>query len=124
MSFSFHDAKALARRAVHDTLAGPALYRGPAPDGAPDDFVPPVFELAVRWHNRLDRSGIGDEPGYAAVLEGINRVVFDQDELATKGLTLERLGRVTLVKFGTVFRLDTREPSDGPINEVWSVVPV
>ena len=111
----FGDAKRAARRAVHDALAGAASYE----DGT---LTEPVA-LAVRWHNRQVVDGGGD--GFAAVVEGLNRLIFDADELASKGVTLRRNGTVTLADYDDmVVSLDIQRPSDGPIGVVWDVVRV
>lgn len=111
----FSEAKRAARRAVHDALAGAAFYT--------DDTLAAPVALAVRWHNRQIVDGGGD--GFAAVVEGLNRLIFDADELAAKGVTLRRNGLVTLVDYADmVVGLDILRPSDGPIGVVWDVVRV
>jgi len=116
MPFDFAALKARTRRVVHDTLAVAALYDHVG-------LVVPV-ELRVRWHNKIARFGDIENVGYAEIIEGINRVIFDRDELNEKGVVLERGGRVTLTPpqyHGAVLVLDTMEPDTGPIDQTWLV---
>lgn len=101
---------------VHDTFAVPATYL--------DSTMAAAETVAVRWHNRLNLSGFGnlDGGGYAQVLEGINRIVFDRDELAAKGLEIHNRGVVTIPKLGMSFRLDTQDADSGPLVQTWTVI--
>jgi hypothetical protein len=107
------DHKALARRTVHDTFAVEAFYE--------DDTTAQPVGLKVRYHNRLDRSGIGGSDGFAAVLEGIDRLVFDREELARKGVTLQAGAKVSFPKYGVAFNLETMDPKEGPVTVIWTV---
>lgn len=118
MAFNFSACKALARRTVHSYLSVGALY-------AHSTLAEPV-ELRVRWHNKIARYGDLEDGGYAEVVEGINRVIFDADELNKKGVVLMKGAHVTLTdpEFNNaVLVLDTAEPRVGPIEIIWGVVP-
>lgn len=113
--------KAQAREALHSALANPATYtRGGATFPTPEQ-TEAGLALTVRWHNKLKIIG---ERGAddAGVIEGINRLVFNSAELEALGLTLERLGVVTVAGLNKSWRLDYAEESDGPLNVYWSVI--
>lgn len=112
---AFAQIKHDARRAVHDALAVEAVYTDP--DGVN------ATTLSVRWHNRINRHGDMDAQGYAEIIENIDRIIFDLEELAAKGVTLAREGTVTLSALlgGATFSLDAQEPDSGPIERIWLV---
>lgn len=109
---------AAARRAVHQHMGVNAIYQ------APGDSLGGVA-LSVRWHNRMVLAGNLVESGFSDVVEGVNRALFNREELNEKGVTLERGGVLTLtdpVNKGISLMLDYEEPDNGPINRVWGVV--
>jgi hypothetical protein len=79
------------------------------------------LSLTVRWHTKMKIVGerTSDDVG---IMEGVNRLVFNQPELDALGLTLTRLGVITIPAYDKQLRLDHREESDGPINAYWSVI--
>ena len=113
----FAAIKAQTRRIVHDTFSIPALYKQtPSSTGV---------LLYIRWHNKIARFGNLLDSGYAEVLEGIERVIFDEAELQTKGVTLVRGGSLLCTPPGfaqATLILDTAEPRVGPLNITWLVV--
>ena len=110
---SFAQAKARMRRVVHDTMRVAATYKDA-------QMLVPV-DLRVRFHTkRLTPFGdIGD--GYAEVIENTDRVVFDTEELAALSLTPAKGAIVTLTDDGIVLRLTTKDPTTGPVEEIWAV---
>lgn len=118
MAFNFSACKALARRTVHTYLSVGASYAHPT-------LAEPV-ELRVRWHNKIARYGDLEDGGYAEIVEGINRLIFDAAELDEKGVVPAKGALVTLTdpEFNNaVLVLDTAEPRVGPIEVIWGVVP-
>lgn len=113
--FDFMAAKASSRQSVHDTLAVAAVYED-------DNTVAPV-PLTVRWHNKLSRAGALEGGFGVEVIEGIDRLVFNRPQLASKALELNSRGVVTITapQWSARFSLEAREPDDGPVNEYWSV---
>jgi hypothetical protein len=85
-----------AQRDIHAAFAVRGLYT--------DATVVEPVELAVRWHSRFGLP-----------------LVFSRAELAEKGLTMRRGGKVALTDYNYTFGLDVREPNTGPVNEVWTV---
>lgn len=117
MAFNLAATVAKARRALHNTLRVEALYTATA--GAT-----PVT-LHVRWHNRQLITGNIVEIGYSDVVEGVNRVIFDVEELAEQSVVPQRGGEVAITNVygdGIVLILDHLEPKTGPINQAWGVV--
>ena len=109
------EIKARARKAVHAAFSVSASHRAYGSDVA--------TAIQVRWHNKLVLQGNGTSEGYADVIEGIDRMVFDIDELATKGIALERGDTVTMGPeyHGVVLVLEEMEPITGPVEQKWWV---
>lgn len=115
MPFDFAALKAQVRQTVQDTMSTEADYI--APDGT-------VTALRVRWHNKIARTGDLLDTGYAEVIEGINRAIFNIPELNEKSVVLERNGQVKLTSphfLGAVLILDSMEPMVGPVEQIWNV---
>lgn len=116
--------KTLAREALHGAMSEPASYTAPGLGGAvtPDaDQIADGLSLKVRWHNKLKIVGERG-PDDVGIIEGINRLVFNSDNLAELGLTLARLAIVTIPGLGKTLRLDSLEEPDGPLNVYWGVI--
>lgn len=110
-AFNWQDLKARTRRIVHTTFAGSATYKD-------NSLIAPVG-LNVRWHNKIQLVGALEE-GYAETIEGIERIIFDRDELALKQVNLVHKGQVVM-EDGTRLRLETQEPIVGPVEVIWQV---
>lgn len=120
------------RRVIHSRASFAASFEDDAhPDGllfAPDYTG---AGLVVRYHNKLDRNGDLDG-NYAEVIEGIDRLVFSDENVAEVSaalvlnaqppLVIERnaIVKIRAIK-GASFSLDTREPADGPLETIWTV---
>lgn len=87
--------------------------------------------LTVRYHTKLDQTGDLDG-NYGEILDGIDRLVFHDDNLAEVSqalqsngeapLTLARGAKITIPGYKDLkFKLDTQEPPDGPGETVWAV---
>ena len=122
--------KADARRVLHERAAVSAFYS--------DDVVDNV-EITVRWHTKLTLAGRAPDGFDAAIIEGINRLVFQEPELTSEGrvarglpplpddldsIELQREGKVTVPDYQIEFELDSMEEPDGPLNIYWNVVTV
>ncbi len=116
MSFDFAAAKLATRQAVHRTLGVDALYQ--------DSSVSTPVPVRVRWHSKIDRFGDQPTAGYAEVIEGIHRVIFEAS--AARAIPVKQTGIVTMpaTMGGARLSLEAREPSDGPFEECWTVVKV
>jgi len=111
MSFDFAAAKTALRRTVHDTLGVAALYQ--------DHTMSTPVDVRVRWHSKINRFGDLEGSGYAEVIEGIDRVLFDK--VQARSLGIRSGGEVTLTTLGGFkLTLGAMEPADGPITETWS----
>jgi hypothetical protein len=104
-----------ARQDIHAAFAVSAQYT--------DDVVIIPVPLAVRWHDKFT-TAIGDIGGgeYARVFENIDKILFDPVELVARGLTPKRGGVVELIDYAWSFKLDVREPFDGPDKVQWTVM--
>lgn len=117
------DYKRQARQALHDAMSASASYTSPDES----DVVPSPAQidaglsLKVRWHNRMRISGERSSDD-VAILEGVNRLIFNSGNLAELGLTLERNAKVEIAGYDKLFRLDYAEEGDGPLNVYWSVI--
>ena len=116
------DLKTQARSALHGAMAEPAFYSFGDGDPVPtQEQLDAGLSLTVRWHNKMRIQGERDSSD-VGILEGINRLVFNSENLAALGLTLERLGEIEIPGYGKTFRLDQEEEPDGPLNVYWSVI--
>ena len=123
MPFDFASAKTRSRQVVHSTLAVAAVYTDA-------DHTTPV-PVTVRWHSKLARAGALEGGFGVEVIEGIDRLVFNRDELAVAvkadaddpgtPLELASLGVVYIESYDARFSLEAREPYDGPVSEYWTV---
>jgi hypothetical protein len=117
--------KASARAALHEAMSEPASYAAPQSAGGAVTPTPEQIEaglsLKVRWHNKMKIIGENTQAD-AGIIEGVNRLIFQQPNLDELGLTLAKHGVVTIPGFSKQLRLDYHEESDGPLNVYWSVV--
>lgn len=129
---SLADIKARARRAIHGRLGVSAsLVDDDHPDGLifGEDYTGPG--LLVRYHNKLSREGDLDGE-YGQIIDGIDRLVFHDENVAEVSAALVANGEAPLVLLraaqvrieaykGVTFSLDTQEPPDGPGETAWVV---
>jgi hypothetical protein len=109
--------KGMARRAVHDVFAVPAIYTPNEPNGQQK-------AIRVRWHVRGNKL-LGDlmGQGYGEVIANVDRMVFNTEQLAEVGVTLKRGDRVRIPDLNNAeFMLDALDPSDGPVTQTWEIV--
>lgn len=120
---SLVDIKTAARSALHQAMGVSGVYTSPEDVVTPSDAQATAgLVLRVRWHNKLERNGAIEGAFNAEIIEGINRLVFQSDNLAALGLELEQDGVVVIAGYNNArFQLDTEEPSDGPLNVYWNV---
>lgn len=121
---SLSELKGQARRALHGAMAEPASYLAPGVGGVTyptADQDADGLKLTVRWHTKMRIVGERDSSD-VGLLEGVNRLIFSADELDALGLTLARLGVVTIPGYSKSLRLDRLEEPDGPHNIYWSVI--
>lgn len=112
---SFADIKLNARRAVHKALAVPCFYTS-VNGGA-------RLAISARLHDKRVVGGdIGG--GYATIIEGVTRAIFNREELISAGITLRKRDRITFPDYTLSFELDVRDAFDGPVDEQWSVAPL
>lgn len=106
-------------------MAEPASYTAPQSAGGAVTPSPEQIEaglsLTVRWHHKLKIIGENTQAD-AGILEGVNRLVFNQPQLDSLGLVLAKHGIVDIAGLGKRLRLDYLEESDGPLNVYWSVI--
>jgi hypothetical protein len=116
MAFDLAAAKARARKIVHKAFGLAAEYAHPS-------LAAPV-PLRVRWHYKDNKNGDLDNDGYSQIYDLIERVIFDRAELNQLGVTPEMGARITIKApnfNNVVLALDQRMPSEGPLEEVWTV---
>jgi hypothetical protein len=116
--------KAQARAALHDAMSEPASYTAPGVGGAvtpSPEQIEAGLSLKVRWHNKQRIVGENTQAD-AGIIEGINRLVFQQPNLDELGLTLAKHGVITIPGYSKQLRLDYPEEPDGPLNRYWSVI--
>lgn len=107
------------RRIVHKTLGLDAEYL--------DRTLAVPVPLRVRLHSANNLIGDLESTGYPMMLDTVDRVLFDIDELLANGVKIQRDGTVKLLSplfRGLTVAMDSKEPSEGPVNEVWRVAKV
>lgn len=112
MPFDFAAAKKATRQTVMDTLGMDALYTDSV-------HLTPVA-IRARWHTKIDRFGDNGNLGYAEVIEGVQRLILT--EVQAREIGVKHGGVVTFPTLdGVAVTLETLEPKDGPIEEIWTV---
>lgn len=126
------EIKAAARQRIHGCAAVAASYTDEDhPDGLifAEDYD--GEGLLVRYHNKIDRTGDLDGQ-YGEVIDGIDRLVFLDQNVADVTEALEFNGEAPLVLSrgatltisgykGLRFTLDSQQPPDGPEETIWVV---
>lgn len=118
---SLADIKRQARTDLHARMAVPASYSLDGTTVPSPAQISAGLVLTVRWHNKLARNGALDGDFQGEIIEGIDRLVFNQDQLDALGLTLVRGGVVSIPDYDQYWTLDSQEPSDGPLNRYWVI---
>lgn len=128
---SLADIKAQGRQRIHDRAAVSCLLvDDDHPLGlifADDDET----QLTVRYLTKLDTTG-GLDSDYGQVIDGIDRLIFNDSNVAEVSaalvdngeapLVLSRAAKVTIPEYkGLAFTLDSQEPPDGPSEIAWTV---
>lgn len=128
---SLVDIKERARRSIHERAAVPCSFVDKAhPDGlilGEDATV----GLTVRYHSKIDSTGDLDGD-YGEVIDGIDRLIFLDENVAEVSAALVENGEDPLVPArgatvtiegykGLTFTLDNQEPPDGPSETAWGV---
>lgn len=117
MALSFAKIKAKARRDVHASLSVAATYQSYSLDKV-------VKGIRVRWHNKMAMVGDIDNNGYANMLEGIERIIFERAELERHGIELQEGDTIIITDEGFMnaqLILKVREPIVGPFEVIWQV---
>lgn len=116
MPFEFAAAKKLLRRTVHKTFGLDATYES--------KYLSAPMPLRVRWHNKLTDIGDIESQGYPVSIDAIDKVVFDREDLAARGIVISKGGVVTITAEGfggQRLAIDKRDPRCGPTEEIWHV---
>lgn len=102
---TFRDHKRKARRVVHDRMRVPALYIAqPGDEGV---------LIHVRVHTKFDALTMDsmDNMGLVARRESKPKIIFWRDEMAERGITLER-NAVISVEAGEAYALNNADAPD------------
>lgn len=115
MAFDITEAKARARRKLHKLASAPATYM--------DETLDAPVDLTVRWHNKIIPAETIN--GESEIISGIERLIFNEEELALLAVTPIRGAIVTIPKYDDMeFELGFEEPNDGPVTTAWSVTAI
>lgn len=114
MSFDFATAKAQARKALHDGLSVSATYQ--------DSIITTPVALRVRYHNKIVIEGDPFGLGQAESIEGSDKVILEVNPATTP--EVRRGGIIVIPQYNLTFRLEAKEPSDGPTIQTWRVARV
>lgn len=117
---SLSGLKRKARAKLHQHFGEPCVYT------APDGTVTPSAEqsaeglvLHARFATRL--RPFTPESEAITILEGVERVIFNQDELDVFGLVPEHAGQLVFPDYELTVDLDQEMDPDGPLNRYWTV---
>lgn len=115
MAFDFGLAKKSLRRAVHDTLSVAAIRKSKS--------TGEMVVLRVRFHEKLVRTGEADAftGAISEVIQGVDRLVFDNDDLVARSIILQRGDEVEIPSYEMTFTLDVESPDDGAVTKTWLV---
>lgn len=117
---SISDIKRKARGQLHKRFGEPCTYT--APDGAVFPSAEQIAEgltLSVRFATKLKT--FQPETDGVMLLEGVERVIFNQDQLDALALTPEHGGRIEAPGYELSLDLDQQMDPDGPVNRYWTV---
>jgi len=113
-----------ARLAIHQRMSEPCFYAdGGEPSTPTVAQIAAGLSLSARFHTKA-KLHLGNEDGGMAVMEPIEKVVFNQTELDSLGLVLQNGGEVTFPGYGLGVVLDQQLDGDGPENVYWTVTRV
>lgn len=116
MAFDFAKALGKVRQIVHSTFRMEALY-------SEKTLAAPV-PLGVRWSYKQMATGDIESEGYPAIIDFVEKVIFDKAELVARGVTVTRGARITFTAEGFTATLivDMQDEDDsGPVDEAWRV---
>lgn len=115
IGFDLAALKASSRQSLHTALAVAAVY---------EDSETSPTPITVRSHNKMVRAGALDGGFGVEVFEGLDRLIFNDPELTSKGIILYHGGYVTIPQYGLRYSLEAQEQSDGPLNIYWTVAAI
>ena len=107
------------RLALHAELGEPCSYARGATEAPTPEQLEAGLRLTARFHNKI-KLHAGDNDG-VSVLEGIEKLVFNQTQLDTLGLELVHGARIEFPGYGLAVFLDQEMDPDGPENVYWTV---
>lgn len=113
MAFDFAAAKLSARRTLHGTFGVPAFIKVTSAS-VPEEVRARLHEASTVYGDLLDQ-------GYAQTVEAVDRIVFVPEDIAPEHRP-RKLAEVTFPhRTGITFILQTKDVTDGPLEEVWEV---
>ena len=120
---SMSEIKREARKALHEVHGEPCVCT--LPDGTAFPSAEQSAEglrLTARFASKLKTISPVEGGDGVALLENIERLIFQDDELVALGLRLEHNSTVVFAGYGLTFILDQEMDRDGPLNIYWTVV--
>lgn len=110
-----------ARTALHAEMSEPCTYadRGTPLTPSAEQSAEGLL-LSARYKTKLKAASA--EADGVSILEGIESLIFSDEQLTALGIELDHGGIVTFPGYGLSFELDQQMDSDGPINVYWTVV--
>lgn len=111
MAFDFASAKLLMRRTLHVVFGVPALIKVTSVS-TPEEVRARLHEASTLYGDLLDQ-------GYAQTVEAVDRIVFVPEDIAPEHRP-RKLAEVTFPhRPGITFILQTKDVTDGALEEVW-----
>ncbi len=115
------DIKRSARAAIHAAMAEPCSYQDADTPHTPSvEQSAEGLTLTARFASKLKTASA--EGDGVSILEGVERLIFNTDELEALGLELRHGGHINFPGYGITFELDQEMDPDGPLQVYWTVV--
>lgn len=116
----FSDVKRRARSVVHKTFGEPCTYTAPGGAVSPsEEQAAAGLALTVRFATKLKQ--FTPETDAITIIEGVERVVFNQDQLDALELVPVSAARLDIPGLELALVLDQEMDPDGPLNRYWTV---
>lgn len=117
---SIVEIKADARRAIHEEFGVPVIYTDldgtvyPSAEQSAEGLL-----LTARFSTKA--RVLSPDSDALTIMENVERLIFNDENLAELDLVLDSAGQVQLVDYNIPLILDMELDRDGPINSYWTV---
>lgn len=111
--------KQATRLGIHARMAEPCTYERGDVSMPTEEQVSLGLELTARFHTKAKLHRADDDG--VAVMEPIEKLIFNSSQLELLGLTLEHGATIHFPAYDVTVELDSELDGDGPENVYWTV---